>query len=52
MEFELAAIISQIAEEVRKENNSMVEFKDWISKEKAKIDDPKARSYALIAEWF
>ena len=50
MNFDLNTILENVRQQAIKDNNSTQEFKNWIANEQKKIDDPKFKSYAIIAE--
>lgn len=43
-------IIASVAASVQAEQQAQKDFRVWVEKEQAKIDDPKARSYSWVAE--
>ncbi|MGQ0595862.1 hypothetical protein [Aquabacterium sp.] len=45
-------VIARATAQARKDQQAVHEFHQWVAKEQAKVADPKARSYSIVAQWF
>jgi hypothetical protein len=49
---DLSATLAQVAQSARDYHDAPARLIEWARKEQAKVTDPKARSYSIVARYF